>query len=168
MSLAFLYFLTYWFDDGFVPILSPPYCRHNVYIHFIRQCLRGHRSGSNPKVENIYVGRGRKGVGWIGRRRRMYRWTVKMLEFTEVYPPFFSLVPGPLRVLSISTSQPSCECPTRISPFYANRDSRIYQFICCTWSATNRPLECDAKNSLSSHTQQYREYGKKIQLLAVM
>lgn len=124
------------------------YCRYNVYIHFIRQRLRGHRSGSNPKVENTF-GRGKKVRCRMNRMtgtRTIHRSTVKMLEFTKVYPPFFSILPTPLRVLLVPTDQPSYECPTRISPFYTNRDSRIYQFICCTWSAA----ECDAKNSLSS------------------
>lgn len=87
---------------------------------------------------------------------RVYRRTVKMLEFTEVYPPFFSVLPATLRVLSLSTNP--YKCPTRISPFYANRDSRIYQFICCTWSA-RRPAECDTKTRLT-RAQQSHVYKK--------
>lgn len=73
-----------------------------------------------------------------------------MLEFTGVYPPFFSKS-CPLRctALSSSANRPSYEYPMRTSPFYANCDSRIYQFICCTWSADQSNVT--RKNSFSSH-----------------
>lgn len=83
-----------------------------------------------------------------------------MLEFTGIYPPFFSALPALLRVLSFSTNL--YKCPTRISPFCANCDSRIYQFICCTWSA-RRPAECDAKTRLTC-SQQFYVYKKKEQI----
>lgn len=47
-----------------------------------------------------------------------------MLEFTKIYPLFFSVLPAPLRLLSAPTDQLSYECPTRISilhePWFAN------------------------------------------------
>lgn len=133
--------------DSLVLTLFPSYCRYNMYIHFIQQRLRGHRSGSNLKVENT-IGRGKKVRCWMNRMTgtRIHRSTVKMLEFTGVYPPFFSVLPLLCVYCRVPTDQPSYECPTRISPFY----TVIRESTNLSGVPGQRPAECDAKNSLSS------------------
>lgn len=47
-------------------------------------------------------------AGWIEWRGRVHRSMVKMLEFTGVYPPFFSVLLSPLRICqSLPTNTPT-------------------------------------------------------------
>lgn len=131
------------------PLSSPRYCRHTTCIYILAGSgARRHRSGPNSSGEPYtgiagekYEPDERAGSSAAACAARVDR-TVKMLEFTGYI--CLSFRSCPLRVLLVAANP--FECPTRISPFHVNRDSRIYQFICCTWSAARRPIERDAKS----------------------